>query len=83
MAKRYRVESGTAKKVLNKTMGKCFYCGCDLPKDTYIFDDNDSVISSRRNWDVDHVIPISKGGTYRFDNLVPACRTCNRSKGAR
>ncbi len=29
---------------------------------------------------VDHVIPISKGGTNYIDNLVPACSLCNNEK---
>jgi len=31
---------------------------------------------------VDHIIPVSRGGTYRSNNLVAACRSCNLSKGA-
>lgn len=30
---------------------------------------------------VDHVIPITRGGTHCSDNLVASCRTCNSSKG--
>lgn len=28
----------------------------------------------------DCVLPISRGGRYTFDNVVPACRSCNSSK---
>lgn len=28
----------------------------------------------------DHFIPLSKGGAYRKDNIVPACKSCNSSK---
>lgn len=31
----------------------------------------------------DHVIPVSKGGDDSFENIVPACRTCNKRKSAR
>jgi 5-methylcytosine-specific restriction endonuclease McrA len=34
-------------------------------------------------FDVDHVVPRSRGGTNSADNLVVACAPCNRSKGAR
>ena len=30
----------------------------------------------------EHVIPFTKGGTLSVDNIVPACRKCNASKGA-
>lgn len=32
---------------------------------------------------IDHVIPLIRGGTNREGNLLPACRPCNSSKGAR
>ena len=31
---------------------------------------------------VDHVIAIALGGPHVLDNLVPACRSCNSSKGS-
>ncbi|HQE49833.1 MAG TPA: HNH endonuclease [Fervidobacterium sp.] len=30
--------------------------------------------------EMDHVVPISKGGGHTFENVVPACRSCNASK---
>lgn len=30
---------------------------------------------------IDHVIPLSKGGTNDRENLTTACRSCNLSKG--
>jgi CRISPR/Cas system Type II protein with McrA/HNH and RuvC-like nuclease domain len=43
----------------------CQYCGCKSPE----------VIL-----EVDHVTPVSKGGTNDFDNLITSCRKCNRGK---
>lgn len=33
--------------------------------------------------DCDHVIPLSRGGESKMENLVAACPSCNRSKNAR
>lgn len=32
---------------------------------------------------LDHVIPVSRGGKHEPENVVPACKSCNSSKGAR
>lgn len=32
---------------------------------------------------LEHVIPLSRGGTHGVGNFLPACPTCNRSKGDR
>jgi 5-methylcytosine-specific restriction endonuclease McrA len=32
---------------------------------------------------LDHVVPISRGGDHTADNVVPACKSCNSSKGTR
>lgn len=31
----------------------------------------------------EHIIPVNDGGTYRIGNIVPSCRKCNASKGAK
>lgn len=32
---------------------------------------------------VDHVVPISAGGTNTIENLIPCCSSCNSKKGAK
>lgn len=67
--------------VFRKTGGKCFYCGAILPPDTDFRDGGDKVVSSRRNWHIEHKIPKYKGGSNSIENLVPSCVKCNRAKG--
>lgn len=32
---------------------------------------------------VDHIVPVSRGGTHTRDNVATACGHCNASKGAK
>lgn len=32
---------------------------------------------------IDHVVPIFRGGQHKIGNLVPACKSCNSSKGSK
>ena len=80
--KRWCVDIKKRKMVEEKTGGKCFYCGIKLTK-IYFFDERGNVVSTHHNWHVDHVKPLSKGGTYDIENLVPSCPTCNMKKGAK
>lgn len=32
---------------------------------------------------IDHVVPISRGGSHKIGNLISACPTCNMSKGSK
>lgn len=65
---------GTRQKVYEKSQGKCWYCGIDLPK----------------RWHTDHFKPLGRNpdGTCEnpehdhFDNLVPACPPCNIMKSS-
>jgi 5-methylcytosine-specific restriction endonuclease McrA len=38
---------------------------------------------SHRRLEVDHIVPVSRGGSSERANLQLLCRTCNASKGAR
>jgi len=80
MSNRYGFGWRKVRQVFCKTSGHCFYCGIKLPPDTdYI--ENGIVYSSTRNWDIDHLVPLSRGGSNHNDNLVPSCKPCNREKG--
>lgn len=55
--------------VYRKTNGHCAYCGNGL--DPFY------------GWEIEHMIPRSRGGSDDLANLVPACTRCNRLKGTR
>lgn len=55
-------------KILDRDGFRCRYCGAS-GEDTQLH--------------VDHVIPVSKGGTNDPDNLVASCEECNLGKAAR
>lgn len=43
---------------------------------------NRCVICDSDEWlTIDHLTPLSKGGTDKFDNLAPMCNKCNNKKG--
>jgi len=62
--------------IWDKSGGKCWYCGCELPE---------------KGWHADHFEPIQRNwwnGTCEHperdtvENLVPACASCNRLKSS-
>lgn len=55
-------------KLFEKYEGRCAYCGAEF--------------AHVKRMQVDHVIPVSKGGDNSFDNLNPACIICNNYKSA-
>lgn len=52
----------------------CYLCGKSTPKSLRGTYDN-------RAPELDHIIPLSKGGTHTMDNVACACRKCNQIKG--
>ena len=59
------------KKCYGRTPSKCFYCGEQM---NYIPGDP-------LHQTVDHVIPLSRGGSNFWQNKVWACSDCNYIKG--
>ena len=53
--------------ILEKTNGQCAHCGCKL-------------LHTSKNLTIEHVIPISKGGTNKIENLLALCEDCNMHK---
>lgn len=64
-AKRKTIPKKTRQKVYEKCNGHCAYCGCEL---------------EYKDMQVEHMKPLSIGGTDTIDNMLPSCRSCNHYK---
>lgn len=65
MTKRKNLSKSVRFEVFKRDSFKCQYCGKSAP---------DVVL------EVDHIIPVSKGGDNDISNLITACFDCNRGK---
>lgn len=77
VAERYGCGPGETRRIV------CHWCNDWIiidrtnPRRTYFLDVNGY------SWpELDHVIPLSRGGPHTADNLVPSCISCNRAKHA-
>lgn len=69
----------TLEKLYNRACGICALCGGLCDYDDYIFRDK-IFIAGNRYPSIDHIIPISKGGSHTWDNVQLAHRQCNSIK---
>lgn len=53
-------------RVMKRDRFRCTYCG---------------VPGTDAELEIDHIIPVSKGGSNHMSNLTTSCRKCNQSKG--
>lgn len=65
MAQRKAISKKLRFEVLKRDNFTCQYCGAKAP---------DVIL------EVDHITPVSKGGTNSILNLITACKDCNRGK---
>lgn len=65
MPERKRLTKKERQAVFDRMKGHCAYCGCEI------------TISEMQ---VDHVMPLRKGGLDTLENMLPACRSCNHYK---
>ncbi|RQM94427.1 hypothetical protein COR53_07845 [Staphylococcus pettenkoferi] len=59
-------------KLIERDGGRCYLCGDDV-----LFSYN---FNHPKYPTIEHVVPISKGGTHSWDNVMVACRDCNTRK---
>jgi hypothetical protein len=65
---REHIPAAVRRLVFKRDNGACRYCGASL---------------TMKTMHVDHVHPVSRGGSSATTNLVASCRDCNLSKGAK
>lgn len=64
----YRRPQATRKNIFRRDGGMCLYCGAKAPGVTL---------------ELEHILPVSRGGLSVWENLVSACRGCNSKKADR
>ena len=64
--------SSEAVRLWRRAIKETFECTCVYCGETYDYND----------LTIDHVHPRSRGGETISSNCVPACRSCNQSKGS-
>lgn len=58
------LKSGDISAMVASQAGRCIYCKCGITK----------------TFDIDHIVPVSRGGDNLLENLQILCIRCNRSK---
>ena len=65
MSDRRKLTQAERKTVLDRFCGRCAYCGKPI---------------TMQELNVDHLVPIRKGGEDMLYNMYPSCRSCNQAK---
>ncbi len=65
------VTTESLSELLMSQKNKCHHCGCELDHET------------SRAVHLDHLVPLSKGGTHTLDNVAWSCAYCNLTKNDR
>lgn len=77
-----RPSKNARQSIRNKTLSKTSYL--ILEKELRkIYTSPCFMCGSAKNQSLDHVIPISRGGTHSVGNIMTLCKNCNASKNAR
>ena len=63
-------------KVFQRDQWRCQLCGCKTPKALRGKDKPNSP-------ELDHIVPLSRGGAHTYANTQCACAQCNQRKGSK
>jgi len=70
----------TLKKLIQKEKNVCYLCGGQCDSNDFNIDSRGSFIVGKNYPSIEHVVPISKGGTHTWDNVKLAHHYCNSIK---
>jgi 5-methylcytosine-specific restriction endonuclease McrA len=70
----------TIDKLIRRDKGKCSICGSRIDKKDFIETEEGYFIAGDSYPSIDHILPVSKGGTHTWDNVQLAHRSCNTDK---
>jgi len=66
----------TTAEIIDRFGNICYLCGIEI----------DVMIDNHRDpmyLNIDHIVPIARGGRHTWDNVAPTHKRCNESKGAK
>jgi 5-methylcytosine-specific restriction endonuclease McrA len=67
-------------KLIKRDNNTCHICNSKCDRNDFVMDNRGSFITGRKYPSVDHVIPVSKGGTHTWNNVKLAHCYCNAVK---
>lgn len=63
-------------EIIDRFGNVCYLCGDDI--DVMLDNHHDPMYLN-----IDHIVPIARGGQHTWDNVAPTHKQCNESKGAK
>lgn len=70
----------TLRRLYERDKGRCYLCGRQCDYSDHNVTSEGYFIAGKRYPSIDHVVPLSKGGTHTWDNVKLACIICNTTK---